>query len=99
MRQADKEASGKKLEHPLQFPLHVNFQYSEITNETELRVLRYFIKIKRKLQKLEKTLMTQWPECASELYPSSDRRLSERLVSTFADIGMLRGQRGGTLRP
>jgi hypothetical protein len=28
---------------------------------------------------------TQWPESSSELYRPSDRRLSEKLVSMFAD--------------
>jgi CBS-domain-containing membrane protein len=30
---------------------------------------------------------TPWPESASELYRPSDRRLSEKLVPTFADRG------------
>jgi hypothetical protein len=30
---------------------------------------------------------TQWPESASELYPPSDRRMSTKLVPTFADTG------------
>jgi hypothetical protein len=30
---------------------------------------------------------TPWPESESELYPPNDRRLSAKLVSTFADIG------------
>jgi hypothetical protein len=30
---------------------------------------------------------TQWPEFASELYRPSDRRLSAKLVPTFADRG------------
>jgi hypothetical protein len=30
---------------------------------------------------------TSWPESASELYRPSDRRLSEKLVPTFADRG------------
>jgi hypothetical protein len=36
-----------------------------------------------------------WPESASELYRPSDRRLSEKLVPTFA----VRGQHNGSLRP
>jgi hypothetical protein len=31
--------------------------------------------------------ITPWPEYASELYRPSDRRLSEKLVPTFADRG------------
>jgi hypothetical protein len=30
---------------------------------------------------------TQWPESSSELYRSSDRRLSAKLVPTFTDTG------------
>jgi hypothetical protein len=36
---------------------------------------------------------------ASELYQPSDRRLSAKLVPTFADRGLSRGRRGGSLRP
>jgi hypothetical protein len=36
---------------------------------------------------------------ASELYRLSDHRLSAKLMPTFADIGVLRGQRGGFLWP
>jgi hypothetical protein len=39
---------------------------------------------------------TPWPEPASELYRPSDRRLSEKLVSTFADGRVSRSQRGGS---
>jgi hypothetical protein len=42
------------------------------------------------------TNQTPWPESASELYRPSDRRLSARLVPTFADRGMSRSQRGGS---
>jgi hypothetical protein len=35
-----------------------------------------------------------WPESANELYRSSDRQLSAKLVLTFADKGVSRGQRG-----
>jgi hypothetical protein len=42
---------------------------------------------------------TPWPESASELYRPSDRRLSAKLVPTFADRGVSRSQRGGCLRP
>jgi hypothetical protein len=37
---------------------------------------------------------TPWPESASELYRQSDSRLSVKLVSSFADRGVSRGQRG-----
>jgi hypothetical protein len=36
-------------------------------------------------------VVTQWPESASELYRPSDRRLSTKLVPTFADRGVSRG--------
>jgi hypothetical protein len=39
---------------------------------------------------------TPWPESASELYRPSDRRLLAKLVTTFADRGMSRSQRGGS---
>jgi hypothetical protein len=42
---------------------------------------------------------TPWPESASELYRSSDRRFSVKLVPTFADSGVSHGQRDGSLRP
>jgi hypothetical protein len=38
------------------------------------------------LQFIQKT-KTPWPESASELYRSSDSRLSAKLVPTFADRG------------
>jgi hypothetical protein len=37
---------------------------------------------------------TPWPESVSELYRLSDCRLSEKLVSTFADGGVSRSQHG-----
>jgi hypothetical protein len=40
---------------------------------------------------------TPWPESASELYRPSDRRFSAKLVPTFADRGVSRSQRGGSL--
>jgi hypothetical protein len=39
---------------------------------------------------------TPWPESESELYRPSDRRLSAKLVSTFADREVSRSQRGGS---
>jgi hypothetical protein len=39
---------------------------------------------------------TPCPESASELYRSSDRRLSAKVVPTFADIRTSRSQRGGS---
>jgi hypothetical protein len=41
---------------------------------------------------------TPWPVSASELYRLSDRRLSAKLVSTFADREMSRSQRNGSLK-
>jgi hypothetical protein len=40
-----------------------------------------------------------WPESASELYLPSDRRLSVKLVPTFAERGVSRSQHDGCLRP
>jgi CBS-domain-containing membrane protein len=36
---------------------------------------------------IKKNKETPWPESASELYRPSDRRLSAKLVPTFADRG------------
>ena len=42
---------------------------------------------------------TPWPLSASELYRQSGRRWSAKLVPTFADRGVSRGQRNGSPRP
>jgi hypothetical protein len=42
---------------------------------------------------------TSWPESASELYRPSNRRLSAKLLSSFANRGVSHSQRGGSLRP
>ena len=42
---------------------------------------------------------TPWPYSASELYRQSGRRRSAKLVPTFADRGVSRGQRKGSPRP
>jgi hypothetical protein len=42
---------------------------------------------------------TPWPEYASKLYRPNDRRLSTKLVPTFADRGVSRSQRSGSLPP
>jgi hypothetical protein len=42
---------------------------------------------------------TPWHESASELYRPSDRRLSEKLVPTFANRGVSRSQHGGSSTP
>jgi hypothetical protein len=44
-------------------------------------------------------IRNSWPEPANELYRLSDRSFSEKFVPTFADRGVSRGQRGGSLRP
>jgi hypothetical protein len=44
-------------------------------------------------------IKTPWSESASELYRPSDPRLSAKLVPTFADRGVVRGQCGRSLRP
>jgi hypothetical protein len=36
---------------------------------------------------ISKTKQSQWPESARELYQLSERRLSAKLVPTFADRG------------
>jgi hypothetical protein len=40
--------------------------------------------------------LSAWSEFASELYRSSDRRLSAKFVLTFADREVSRSQRGGS---
>jgi hypothetical protein len=42
---------------------------------------------------------TPWPESASELYRPRDNRLSAKLVPNYADKGVSRGHRDGSLRP
>ena len=42
--------------------------------------------------------LTPWPQSASELYRQSGRRRSAKLVPTFADRGVSRGQRNGSPR-
>jgi hypothetical protein len=44
-------------------------------------------------------LYTPWPESTSELYRLSDRRLSSKLVPTFAYRVVSRGQHNGSPRP
>jgi hypothetical protein len=53
----------------------------------------------RKYYNKTKSKQTPWSESASELYRPSDRRLSAKWVPTFADRGVSRGQRDGSLRP
>jgi hypothetical protein len=45
----------------------------------------------------KQTKQTPWSESASELYRPSDRRLSAKLVPTFANRGVSRGQSDGSL--
>jgi hypothetical protein len=49
--------------------------------------------------KHKKAKKTPWPESASKLYRPSDRRLSAKLVPTFGDTWVRRGQRDGSPRP
>jgi hypothetical protein len=53
----------------------------------------------RACQTNKKTKQTLWPESESELYRLSDHRLSAKLVPTFAERGVTRGQRDGSLWP
>ena len=46
-----------------------------------------------------KNKQTPWPQSARELYQQSGRRRSAELVPTFADRGVSRGQRNGSLQP
>jgi hypothetical protein len=51
------------------------------------------------MSRRSRRLIAPWPQPASELYRPSDRLLSAKLVPTFADRGMPRGQRDGSLQP
>jgi hypothetical protein len=44
-------------------------------------------------------IITPWFQSASDLYRQSNRRLSAKLVPTFANRGATRDQRGETLSP
>jgi hypothetical protein len=44
-------------------------------------------------------IIIPWPQSASELYRPSDSRLSAKLVPTFVDSGVSRGQRDEYLWP
>jgi hypothetical protein len=44
------------------------------------------------------SILTPWPESASELYRSNDRHLSAKLVPTVCASKVPRGQRDGSLR-
>jgi hypothetical protein len=70
----------------------VSRNYSEIlrVNSTEFAGQQSSIKNSKRIP---------WPESASELYRPSNRRLSAKLVLTFADRGVSYSQRGGSLRP
>jgi hypothetical protein len=46
-----------------------------------------------------KRKQTPWPESASELYRPRDHHLSAKLLPTFADNVVPRGQRDGSLHP
>jgi hypothetical protein len=48
------------------------------------------------LPDLSHTKQTPWPESASELYRPSDRSVSAKLLSTFADRGSLESNPGPT---
>jgi hypothetical protein len=49
------------------------------------------------LSETKQTKQTPWPVSARELYRPSNRRLSAKLVLTFADRRVSRSQRGGSL--
>jgi hypothetical protein len=49
------------------------------------------------LQVYKTNKQSPWPKSASELYRPSGRRLSATSVPTFADRGVSRSQRGGSL--
>jgi hypothetical protein len=56
---------------------------------TEYGFAMRFIKLKK----------SPWPQSAGELYRPSDRRLGAKLVRTFADREMSRGELDVSIRP
>ena len=72
--------------------------HSLVTKQTVLSKLWYHI-----CNKTNNTHTTDttppWPKSASELYQQSGRRRSAKLVPTFAERGVSRGQRNGSPRP
>jgi hypothetical protein len=69
----------------LSWPIIANIN---ITNSRRIRGLL------EDAEALKQTKRTQWPQSASELHRPSDRCLSAKLVSTFAEVS--RSQRGGS---
>jgi hypothetical protein len=63
----------------------------------DMYVIQYPLQINLPCVKFKKK--TPWPEFASEIYRPSDRRLSAKLMPTFAGWRVPRGQRDGSLRP
>jgi hypothetical protein len=55
----------------------------QLVYNTNVMWRHYYIQTKKQ---------TPWPESTSELYRPSDSRLSAKLVPTFADKGVSRGQ-------
>jgi hypothetical protein len=66
----------------------------DMTNRLVDRLLKFWrnshvrrLKTSDVTEQKKKQKQASWPESASELYQPSDRRLSAKLVPTFADIG------------
>jgi hypothetical protein len=69
------------------------------TTITETPYVRENTTARFKRVKSALTKKNPWPESASELYRLSERRLSAKLVQTFADRGVSHSQHNGSLRP
>jgi hypothetical protein len=94
--------------------LHVQIHTTLVTNNTTItspdcssnifsflqtQILFQTMKHVYSFTKTKKKKKTPWSESASELHRLSDLRLSTKLVTTFADRGVSRSQRNGSLRP
>jgi hypothetical protein len=82
--------TNKILPHKITrlIPHEVATHETRLLGKTALSKHSYqWFNISLKLTIYEKLNSTPWPESASELYRPSDRRLSAKLVPTFADIG------------
>ena len=77
---------------------------SELTEQWNFREcisLWEKLSVKRNKSKWMKhsNVITPWPQSTRELYRQSGRRRSAKLVPTFADRGVSRGQRNGSPQP
>jgi hypothetical protein len=70
--------------------------YSVLTSTAMLGIKQFYISFTNKAMKIKQT---PWPESARELYRTSERRLSVKVVPTFYGQRTWRAQRDWSLRP